>query len=84
MHTWDRQRILNSRFMDEEVKSILRHLTEKVDRIADKADKTFDMLARVEDRQIKTTRLVKEIEEHSTPTIGSFASTEPAKEEGQK
>jgi len=33
-------------------------------------------LSRIEGRQIKTTRMVEEIEEHEPPVTGSFGTTE--------
>ena len=37
-------------------------------------------LERIEQRQIRTTDMVKDIEEHEPPVVGSFASTEQKKE----
>lgn len=41
-----------------------------------KLDKLQATLDRIEQRQIKTTKIVEEVQEHEAPVVGSFASSD--------
>ena len=47
----------------------------------EKIDEILATLKRIEARQIKTTAMVEEVQEHEAPVVGSFASTDSGKKE---